>query len=111
MVSGLGFVLTGGTTLAEERRKHEPLIRAIQELREAKQHLKRQKRHEQVEKAHRALREAIKYVDDTRGVGGERRERLTRRLRALDGQLRKDHTQAERALTEAIEDLEFALKH
>jgi hypothetical protein len=73
--------------------------------------LKEKERHEQVKKAHQALEKAIKYVKETKGVGGVRRKRLVLRLERLDRQLKREHTKAAKVLDEAIEDLEFAVKH
>jgi hypothetical protein len=108
LLVGVGLFLTG--TPARADRKHEAIHRAIEELREAKKFLGEEKRHERIESAHKALKEAIRYVAETRGLGGERRERLIRRLEILDKQLKDEWKSAGRALEEAIDDLEFALR-
>jgi hypothetical protein len=110
---GIGLSLLGGSAqAAQPPRRHEPLFKALEQLREARQYLDRTNRHEKVEMAHRALREAIKYVKESREERfGGRRERLVERLDHLDKQLERDHTRAREALDEAIEDIEFAVKH
>jgi len=107
---GLGLFLQA-IPAQPQQRKYEPLYRAIGELRQAKKYLPRETCHEQVQKAHRALKDAIKYVAESRAEFAGRRQRLIERLEVLDKQLERNHTKAERALDEAIEDLEFAVKH
>jgi len=109
LLVGVGLFLMGSPTRASVL-EHEPIHKAIKELKEAKKFLDVEKRHEKVESAHKALKEAIKYVAETKGLGGEHRERLIKRLEKLDKELLENWKKAGPILDEAIEDLEFAAK-
>ncbi|OWK41258.1 hypothetical protein [Fimbriiglobus ruber] len=109
LVGSLVFAL--GATARANNLKNEKLVEAIKELKEAKKFLEVKDKHDQVKKAHVAVQEAIKEVKESKEEYGGRRVRLLERLELVEKKLDTDHVNAEKALDEALEDLEFAVKN